>query len=68
MKFTFLNVGRSKFAFVEGGLSHYLENIRHLADEAELVDLRDQGSDKEKEAAAFLEALAKRKLLDGKAR
>ena len=68
MKFTFLNVGRSKFSFVEGGLKHYLENIRHLADEAEIVDLRDHGSNKEKEAEAFLEALAKRKLLDGKAR
>jgi 23S rRNA (pseudouridine1915-N3)-methyltransferase len=68
LKFTFVYIGRSKFAFAESGLQHYLENIRHLADSAEVVELRDQGSLKEKEADAFLEALAKRKLLDGKSR
>ena len=67
MKFTFLVIGRSKFGFVEAGVKHYLENIRHMA-EAELVELRDHGSEKEKEAEAFLEALSKRKLLDGKCR
>jgi 23S rRNA (pseudouridine1915-N3)-methyltransferase len=67
LKFTFLYIGRSKFAFAESGLQHYLENIRHMA-EAEAVELRDQGSLKEKEGEAFLEALGKRKLLDGKSR
>lgn len=64
MKFTILAVGRSKFAFVEEGIRHYLTQINHLA-EAELVTLKDQGSDSEKEAAQLLAALGKRGLLEG---
>jgi 23S rRNA (pseudouridine1915-N3)-methyltransferase len=67
LKFTFLNIGRPKFAFVEEGTAHYLKNIRHLA-EAELVELKDQGSLRDKESAAVLEAIKKRKLDGGGAR
>ncbi len=68
MKFAIVAFGRSKFAFVDQGLEHYLENIGHLA-EGELVELKDQGSDQKKEADFLLDALKKRKFLDdGKTR
>lgn len=68
MKFTIVAFGRAKFSFVEKGLEHYLENIRHTA-ECELIELKDQESDREKEANVLLDALKKRKLLgDGKTR
>lgn len=61
-------IGKNKFPFVEAGLAHYLENIRHMA-EVEYIELKDHQSDKEKEAELFLEALKKRKVLqEGKAR
>jgi 23S rRNA (pseudouridine1915-N3)-methyltransferase len=68
MKFVIFAVGKGKFPFVEQGLAHYFKNIGHMA-EIELVELKDQASDKEKEAELFLAALKKRKLLEeGKAR
>lgn len=68
MKFAIIAFGRSKFPFVDQGLEHYLENIGHMA-EAELVELKDQGSDQSKEAAYLLESLKKKKFLgDGKTR
>jgi 23S rRNA (pseudouridine1915-N3)-methyltransferase len=68
VKFAIVFFGRSKFPFVDGGLSHYVEQIGHLA-EVEVLELKDQGSDQQKEAAHLLEALKKRKWLeDGKTR
>ncbi len=68
MKFFIMAVGKGKFPFVEQGLVHYFKNIGHMA-EIELIELKDQESDKEKEAELFLAALKKRKFLeDGKTR
>ena len=69
MKFSFLVFGRSKFSFVDSGLAHYLEQIGHLADFAELLVLKDQGSDQKKEMEFLLAFLQKKKFLeDGKTR
>lgn len=59
MKFTFLVIGKAKFPFVEEGLEHYLKNIRHFCD-AEIVELKDQSSDREKEADSLRLAIKKR--------
>lgn len=59
MKFTFLVVGKSKFSFAEDGLQHYLKNIRHFG-EAEILELKDQSSDREKEAETIRQAIKKR--------
>lgn len=68
MKFTIVCIGKSKFSFVEEGLSHYLEQIGHTG-EGELLVLKDQASDQKREQEHLLEALAKRKYLDdGKVR
>lgn len=64
MKFVLLVIGRSKFSFVQDGLDHYLENIRHFA-EIEYVELKDHASQKEKEADLFTETLKRRKLSTG---
>jgi 23S rRNA (pseudouridine1915-N3)-methyltransferase len=69
VKFSLIAFGRSKFAFVDSGLVHYLEQIGHLADSAELLELKDQGSDPKKEMEFLLATLQKRKLLEsGKTR
>lgn len=68
MKFLVVVIGKAKFPYVEQALEHYAKNIRHMA-EFELLELKDVGSDRDKEEEAFLSALKKRKLLDeGKAR
>lgn len=59
MKFTLLVIGKSKFPFVEEGLKHYLKNIGHFC-EVEVVELKDQSSQREKEAEALLQAIKKR--------
>ena len=69
MKFSLVAFGRSKFPFVDHGISHYLEQIGHLADSVELIELKDQGSSPEKEMEFLLATLAKRKFLEnGKTR
>ncbi|MGZ3653493.1 MAG: 23S rRNA (pseudouridine(1915)-N(3))-methyltransferase RlmH [Bdellovibrionota bacterium] len=69
MKFSFVVFGRSKFPFVDQGIAHYLEQIDHLADAVEVIELKDQGSDQKKEAEHLLASLAKKKFLDdGKVR
>lgn len=69
MKFSFVAFGRSKFPFVDHGISHYLEQIEHLADSAELLELKDQASDQKKEMDFLLATLQKKKFLDdGKVR
>ena len=68
MKFSIVCIGKAKFAYVEQGLAHYLEQIGHTA-EAELLVLKDQASDQKREQELLLEALARRKFLDdGKVR
>jgi 23S rRNA (pseudouridine1915-N3)-methyltransferase len=64
LKFVILAVGRSKFPFVEHGLRHYFENIRHMA-ELEYVELKDHGSEQKREAELFRETLERRKFLGG---
>ncbi len=66
MKFVLVAFGRSKFPFVDEGFKHYFTNIGHMA-EIELLELKDQGSQKE-EASFLLEALKKRKFLESKTR
>jgi 23S rRNA (pseudouridine1915-N3)-methyltransferase len=65
LKFVFLVVGRSKFPFVDDGLQHYFENIRHLA-ELEYVELKEAGGRRPSEAEIFELALKRRKFLDGR--
>lgn len=60
-------VGKSKFSFVEAGLAHYFENIRHMA-ELEYIEIRDQESRRDKEGVGFLDLLKRRKFLDGKSK
>jgi 23S rRNA (pseudouridine1915-N3)-methyltransferase len=68
VKFLLVVVGKSKFPFVDAGLAHYWENIRHFA-ELECLEVKDSGGDPEREAETLLEALKKRKILqDGKSR
>lgn len=68
MRFVIFAVGKGKFPFVEEGVAHYFKQIGHMA-EIELVELKDQASDREKEQELFLSALKKRRLLeDGKVR
>lgn len=67
MKFVFLVVGKGKFPFVEEGLAHYFENIRHMA-ELEYIELKDHESRKDKEAELFNDTLKRRKLLDGRSK
>jgi 23S rRNA (pseudouridine1915-N3)-methyltransferase len=69
VKFSIVAFGRSKFPFVDHGISHYLDQIEHLADSVELIELKDQGSDQKKEMEFLLASLAKKKFLDdGKTR
>jgi 23S rRNA (pseudouridine1915-N3)-methyltransferase len=69
VKFVLVAFGKSKFPFVDEGLSHYFEQIGHLADTPELLLLKDQDSDKKRESEHLLEALTRRRLLgDGKTR
>jgi 23S rRNA (pseudouridine1915-N3)-methyltransferase len=68
MRFNLVTFGKSKFAFADDGIEHYAENIRHHA-EFEIELLRDQASDKEKEATILLEWLERKKFLnDGRTR
>jgi len=64
LKFVLLVVGKNKFPFVEAGLLHYFENIRHMG-EIEYIELKDSASRSEKEAEQFTETLKRRKLLEG---
>ena len=53
-------IGKNKFPFVQEGLSHYLEQIGHMAS-VEYLELKDQESSPEKEAALIQETLERRK-------
>lgn len=53
-------IGKSKFGFVQEGISYYKSQIEHFC-EIEVVELRDHGSDREKEMQEFEKYFAAKK-------